>query len=168
MRQRFCARPWTRFPSRDLARVPIRPDQPCLFGRIRPPYRDTLAVGYGGMSGYDGTSVTAVPAATASAAAGGGKESASRSAHSKPLAHVVRRAGWPNGPFCISTGRLPSTRGILAAWPPPHPHASGSPRPSPLLLHSPIIRLSRMINESAEHTLKPTLKPTLKRHTPSA
>ncbi len=65
-------------------------------------------------------------------------ESASRSAHSKPLAHVVRHAGWPNGPFCISTAPLPGIRGVVAAW---------SPRISPLLLHSSIIRPSRMINQ---------------------
>jgi hypothetical protein len=33
----------------------------------------------------------------------------------KPLAHVVRRAGWPDRPFCNSTGPLPGTRGVPAA-----------------------------------------------------
>jgi len=46
---------------------------------------------------------------------GSAVESAARSAHSKPLAHVVRCAGWPNEPLCISTRPLPGIRGIPTA-----------------------------------------------------
>ena len=41
-------------------------------------------------------------------------ESAAGSAQ-KPLAHVVRHAGWPYRPFCSSTGRLPTISGVAAA-----------------------------------------------------